>query len=266
MVEIAFNHATVRERADMLEFLDLCAERGVQYVSIWGQEIDKVGEDVALRRMRELGLRTLGYHRIGPFTDKGLSEAQRELERAARFGADHVYLFTGGGLEQSHIAGERARVEQAAADLLPAARALGLKLAIEPLHPMLAGDRSVFSTLAQANAICDRLGAGTGVVIDAHHVWWDPELDQEISRAGAADRILGFHVNDWQIPTRDLVRDRGMIGDGVIDLASMAHAVRDAGFQGPVEVEIFSDKWWNEDPGVVMDIAMSRCHDVFDAI
>ena len=265
MVEIAFNHATVRARADMLQFLELCAARGVQQVSIWGQEIDKVGEYAALQRMQALGLRTLGYHRIGPFTDRGLSEAQHELERAARFGAEHVYLFTGGGLEQSHIAGERARVEQAAADLLPSARALGLKLAIEPLHPMLAGDRSVFSTLAQANAICDRLGAGTGVVIDAHHVWWDPELTQEIARAGATGSILGFHVNDWLIPTRDLVSDRGMMGDGVIDLASMARAVRQAGYQGPVEVEIFSDRWWNEDPGAVMDLAISRCRDLFGA-
>ena len=266
MVEIAINHATVRERADMLEFLELCAERGIRHVSIWGQEVDKVGEEKALARMRRLGLQALGYHRIGPFTEDGLSSAQAELERAARFGADHVFLFTGGGLGERSLAAERDRVEQALAELLGPARALGLKLAIEPLHPMLTGDRSVFSTLAQANDLCERLGAGTGVVIDGHHVWWDPALPQEVARAGENGRILGFHVNDWLIPTRDLVRDRGMMGDGVIDLAGMANQLRRAGYAGPVEVEIFSDDWWKREPGEVLDIAIARCQALFEQL
>ena len=264
MVEIAFNHATVREQADMLEFLDLCAERGIRHVSIWGQEIEKVGEDEALKKMKDLGLRTLGYHRVGPFTEEGLAMARAELERAARFKADHVFLFTGGGVDDHGIATERKRVENCIFELMPLFRELGLKLAIEPLHPMLTGDRSVFSTLAQANDLCERLGDGAGVVIDAHHVWWDPALELEIARAGDAGRLMGFHVNDWLIPTRDLVSDRGMMGDGVIDLASMSALIHRAGYRGPLEVEIFSVRWWNCDPGKVLDIAISRCRSLFD--
>lgn len=264
MTEIVFNHATVRERADMLRFLDLCAERGLRTVSIWGNEIDKVGETRALEGLKAHGMSVSGYNRIGPFTPEGLGRARAELERAARFGADHVFLFTGGFEEGQHdLPGARGRAEAAISELLPMARDLGLKLAIEPLHPMLVGDRTVISSMSHANDICDRLGEGLGVVIDVHHVWWDETLDTEIKRAGQAGRILGFHVNDWLIPTRHLLTDRGMMGDGVIDLAGIERMVRGAGFDGPVEVEIFSREWWQRDPAEVLDIAMGRCREIF---
>lgn len=264
MGSIVFNHATVRERADMLTFLELCAERGLDTVSIWGNEIEKVGEAAALAALRSHGLAVSGYNRIGPFTSEGLARAEAELDRAARFGADHVFLFTGGfaGGERD-LAGARSRAEEAIAGLLPLARERGLKLAIEPLHPMLTGDRTVISSLAHANDICDRLGDGIGVVIDVHHLWWDDRLEAETLRAGRAGRILGFHVNDWLVPTRHLLTDRGMMGDGVIDLPEMERLIRRAGFTGPVEVEIFSSYWWQRDPAEVLDIALDRCARLF---
>ncbi|MHC5652977.1 sugar phosphate isomerase/epimerase family protein [Stappia sp.] len=264
MTGVVFNHATVRERADMLTFLDLCAGRGLDTVSIWGNEIDKVGEARALEAIRAHGLSVAGYNRIGPFTAEGLGAAEAELERAARFGADHVFLFTG-GLEEGarDLPGARQRAEETIAGLLERARRVGVKLAIEPLHPMLVGDRTLISSLSHANDICDRLGEGIGVVVDVHHLWWDERLEAEIARAGRAGRLLGFHVNDWLVPTRHLLTDRGMMGDGVIDLPGIEAMMRRAGFGGPVEVEIFSSTWWQRDPAEVMDIALDRCARIF---
>ncbi|WP_417725258.1 sugar phosphate isomerase/epimerase family protein [Salipiger sp.] len=266
MAGIVFNHATVRERADMLAFLDLCAGRGLDCVSIWGNEIDRVGEDRALAALRSHGMTVSGYNRIGPFTPEGLAGAEAELNRAARFGADHVFLFTGGFVDgHTDLPAARRHAEEVTARLLEIARPLGLKLAIEPLHPMLVGDRTVIASLGHANDLCDRLGDGVGVVIDVHHLWWDDRLEAEVMRAGRAGRILGFHVNDWLVPTRHLLTDRGMMGDGVIDLPRMERLVRRAGFSGPVEVEIFSTEWWARDPAEVMDIALDRCARIFGA-
>lgn len=264
MTDVVFNHATVRNRADMLQFLDLCAERGLGTVSIWGNEIEKVGEARALEALRAHGMRVSGYNRIGPFTPEGLGKARAELERAARFGADHVFLFTGGlATGERDLPRARDRAEADIAGLLPMTLDLGLKLAIEPLHPMLVGDRTVIASLGHANDICERLGEGVGVVIDVHHLWWDEHLEAEIARAGKAGRILGFHVNDWLIPTRHLLTDRGMMGDGIIDLAGIEGMVRRAGFAGPIEVEIFSEDWWQRDPAEVMNIALDRCKAIF---
>lgn len=264
MAEISFNHATVRERADMLEFVALCADRNLRTVSIWGDEVDKVGERAALTALREHGMSVSGYNRIGPFTPDGVARAEGELERAARFAADHVFLFTGGIQKDDRcIDDARRRAEETIEDILELARKIGVKLAVEPLHPMLAGDRAVISSLSHANDICERLGPGIGVVVDAYHVWWDERLAAELDRAGRANRILGFHVNDWLVPTRDILTDRGMMGDGVIDLGGLDALMRRCGFTGPLEVEIFSEHWWQRDPEEVMDISLERCARIF---
>ncbi|MER9020119.1 sugar phosphate isomerase/epimerase family protein [Mesorhizobium sp. M0195] len=261
---VALNHATVRERADMINFLQLCAERGINVVSIWGNEIDKVGEAAALAALEDHGISVSGYNRIGPFTPEYLDQAQLELERAARFGADHVFLFTGGlTAGDSDLGSARKRAEEKIARLLELARRVGIKLAIEPLHPMLVGDRTVLASLSHANDLCEALGQGIGVVVDVYHVWWDEQLEAEILRAGRAGRLLGFHVNDWMVPTRHLLTDRGMMGDGIIDLAFIDRMMHRAGFEGPVEVEIFSTDWWARDPAEVLDIALSRCQQIF---
>ncbi|MCB1972410.1 MAG: sugar phosphate isomerase/epimerase, partial [Geminicoccaceae bacterium] len=176
------------------------------------------------------------------------------------FGADHVMLFTG-GLPQGDrdLAGHRARLEEMLAGLLGHARACGVKLALEPLHPMLCGDRTILTSLSEANDLCDRLGQGIGVVVDVYHVWWDARLEHEIARAGEAGRILGFHVNDWLVPTRDILRDRGMMGDGVIDIPPIRRKVEAQGFDGFHEVEIFSkDNWWKRDIDDVLSTCIER--------
>ena len=270
-VEIAINHATVRERMGLVAFLDACAAHGLRHVSLWGDEIDRADALDLPAALADRGLAVLGYNRAGPLLagDAGagralLDAARREIDRAGALGADHVLVFTGGLPAGSRdLVGARARTEEAIAALLLHAQGRGVRLALEPLHPMLAGDRSTIVTLGHANDICDRLGPGIGVVIDVHHVWWDERLEAEIARTGAAGRLLGFHVNDWLVPTRHLLRDRGMMGDGVIDLARLWRLVREAGYGGPVEVEIFSDDWWSRDPHEVLDLAIARCGETF---
>ncbi|RDE10059.1 sugar phosphate isomerase/epimerase family protein [Pelagibacterium lacus] len=261
---IVINHATVRETADMVAFARLCAERGLDTVSIWGSEIDKVGEKAARAALEETGLKVSGYNRVGPFEPQFLDRARFELERAARFGADHVLVFTGGlASGDRDLAACRRRHEDVIGSLLDLARDVGITLALEPLHPMLVGDRTTLASLSHANALCDALGEGVGIVIDVHHVWWDERLGAEIARAGQARRIVGYHVNDWLVPTRHLLRDRGMMGDGVIDLAGVTRMVRDAGFAGPIEVEIFSDDWARRSAAEVIDLSIARCAAIF---
>ena len=264
MTDIVFNHATVRERADMLTFLRLCSERGLHTVSIWGDEIAKVGEKDALSVLQDFGMAVSGYNRVGPLAADCLDRAEAELERAARFEADHVFLFTGGLRDnEKDLGSARRRIEDLVGKVLERARKIGVKLAIEPLHPMLTGDRTVISSLSHANSLCEALGPGIGVVVDVYHCWWDERLSAEIERAGEAGRLFGFHVNDWLIPTRHLLTDRGMMGDGIIDLRGIHSMMRDAGYHGAVEVEIFSADWWARDPAEVMDIALDRCRSLF---
>jgi len=138
-----------------------------------------------------------------------------------------------------------------------------MPLAIEPLHPMYAADRACINTLEQALDVCDALGEGIGVAVDVYHVWWDPKLAQQIARAGAAGQILAHHICDWLVPTRDLLLDRGMMGDGVIDLRAIRGMLEAAGFHGPQEVEIFSaEDWWKRPGDEVLATCIERYRSV----
>jgi sugar phosphate isomerase/epimerase len=150
-------------------------------------------------------------------------------------------------------------VEDGIAALLPHARAAGVPLAIEPLHPVYAADRACVNTLRQALDLCDALGEGVGVAIDVYHVWWDPELEQQLLRAGRSGHILAHHICDWLVPTRDPLNDRGMMGDGVIDLKRIRSWFEAAGFHGHQEVEIFSaENWWKRPGDEVLATCVER--------
>lgn len=143
----------------------------------------------------------------------------------------------------------------------PSVTASGMPLAIEPLHPMYAADRACVNTLAHANDLCDELGAGVGIAVDVYHVWWDPHLKREIERAAGAtpSRLLAYHICDWLVPTADLLLDRGMMGDGVIDLPLIRSWMEEAGYRGAHEVEIFSaNNWWKRDPDEVLSTCKRR--------
>ena len=261
---LAINLATVRGW-DLRQAIDGCLRHGVTAISPWRDQVQATGLREAARLVRDAGLRVTGLCRGGMFTaatEQGrraaLDENRRAVEEAAALGADCLVLVAGGLPEGSRdIEAARRMVADGLAEILPEARAAGVQLALEPLHPMYAADRCCLNTLAQALDFCDRLGAGLGVAIDVYHVWWDPDLARQISRAGP--RILAHHICDWLVPTRDLLLDRGMMGDGVIDLQGFRRMIEAAGYFGPQEVEIFSaENWWKRDPDEVLETCIAR--------
>jgi sugar phosphate isomerase/epimerase len=187
-----------------------------------------------------------------------LDDNRQAVDDAAALGASCLVLIAGGlPAGSKDLPGARAQVRDGMAALLEHARAARLPLAIEALHPMYAADRACVNTLAQALDLCDELGDGLGVAVDVYHVWWDPNLAAQIARAGS--RILGFHVCDWLVPTTDLLLDRGMMGDGVIDIPAIRRLVEAAGYTGPREAEIFSkDNWWKRDGDEVLRTVKER--------
>lgn len=170
------------------------------------------------------------------------------IEQAQAIGAPVVVLVCGAVPGQS-LQESRKQIADGIAAVLPVAQQAGVKLAIEPLHPMYCDDRSAVNTMKQANAICDALGSPThlGIAVDVYHVWWDSELQEQIAIAGRADRLTAFHICDWKTPTTDLLNDRGLMGEGCIPIQQISQWMEQAGFTGYREVEIFSNQWWAHD-------------------
>ena len=219
-----------------------------------------MGLNAAQRAINANGLTVTGLCRGGFFTAKDWRDDNlRAIEEAHALGAQCLVLVVGGLPPGSKDLGAaRETVKNSIFEILPEARKAGVPLAIEPLHPMQAAERACINTLEQALDVCDELGEGIGVAVDVYHVWWDPKLEQQIRRAGKK-RILAYHICDWLVPTRDLLNDRGMMGDGVIDLPGIRSWVEAAGYAGFHEVEIFSElDWWRRDPDEVLRICKDR--------
>jgi len=263
---LSINTATLRRERPLAEVVPALAAAGVPGIGPWREQIQAAGIKAAARLIGDHGLVVSGVSRAGVFTAQGraglervLDDNRRAVDEAAGIGAKCLVLIGGGLMPGSRdLADARALFAEGLAALLPHARAAGLPLAIEPLHPMYAADRACINTLAQANDLCDAVGPGVGVVVDVYHTWWDPNLKREIARAGAG-RILAFHLSDWLVPTTDLLLDRGMMGDGVIDLRRIRGWVAAAGFEGLCEVEIFSERnWWRRPMAEVIDTCVER--------
>lgn len=265
--QLSINLATVRAQWDLRQAVEGCARLGIRAVAPWRDQVAKFGLDESAHILRDHGMRVTGLCRGGMFPAAdaaGRQAAQddnrRALDEAVTLGADCLVLVVGGLPAGSRdLAGARRMVEDGIADLLEAARPAGMPLAIEPLHPMYAADRACVNTLAQALDLCDRLGDGVGVAVDVYHVWWDPELETQITRAGRGRSLLAYHICDWLVPTRDLLLDRGMMGDGIIDLPRIRMWMERAGYGGLHEVEIFSaENWWKRDPEDVLRTCIAR--------
>ena len=268
---LSINLATVREQWNFREAVDGCLRHGITAISPWRDHIAAVGLDEAARIIKANGLRVTGYCRGGLFPaadaagrQAAIDDNKRAIDEAAAIGADCIVLI-GGGLPKGSrdIVEARQMVADGLAAILPHARAAKVPLAIEPLHPMYAADRACVNTLAHALDLCDALGDGTGVAIDVYHLWWDPNIAEQIARAGREGRILAHHICDWLVPTKDLLLDRGMMGDGVIDLPGFRRMVEAAGFHGPQEVEIFSANDWWKRPG---DEVLRTCIERFNTV
>ena len=268
---LSINLATVRQQWNLREAVEACTRHGIKAVDPWRDQVAALGLEESVRVIKSNGMRVTGYCRGGmfPAADEAgrraaINDNKRALDEAAALGAECLVLVAGGLPKGSRdIGSARQMIQEGLAAILPHARACNVPLAIEPLHPMYAGDRSCVNTLAQALDLCDILGAGTGVAIDAYHVWWDPDLVAQIARAGANNRILAYHICDWLVPTRDMLLDRGMMGDGVIDLPRIRELVHNAGYRGLIEVEIFSaENWWKK-PG---DDVLRTCIERFNTV
>ncbi len=236
-------------------------KRGVSGITIWRQTIE--GRDLASvkRQAYDVGLEVVSLCRGGffPGTTKSGRQAAIDdnllaIEQAHAIGAPLIVLVCGAVPGQS-LTESRSQITDGIAAVLPAAEKAGVKLAIEPLHPMYADDRSAVNTMRQAHEICDALGSpkSLGIAVDVYHVWWDPELKVQIELAGRTDRLHAFHLCDWKTPTTDLLNDRGLMGEGCINIRQISDWVDATGFTGYREVEIFSNKWWAADQNTFLD-------------
>ena len=261
---LSINSMTVKAWS-LVELIEGCARAGISAISPWRDIVQACGAERAGKLIRTQGMTVTGLCRGGmfPAADEAsrraaLDDNRCAVDEAAAIGAQCLVLVVGGLPKGSRdLNGARTQVREALHALLPYARQARVPLAIEPLHPMYAADRACVNTLAQANDLCDELGDGAGVAVDTYHVWWDPDLKREIARAG--EKILAYHVNDWLLPTSDLLLDRGMMGDGVIDLRAIRALVEAAGYRGHCEVEILSaNNWWKRDPDEVVRICIER--------
>lgn len=267
---LSLNTATTRGRWGLAQAIEGCARHGIRGISPWRDLLHVLGVKEAAKAIRAQGLTVTGLCRGGMFPARdaktrraNVADNLRAIDEAHALGAQCLVLVAGGLPEGSKdIAGARAQVKDGIAAILPQAKAAGIPLAIEPLHPMYAADRACVNTLAQALDLCDALdprkSGRLGVAVDVYHVWWDPQLEAQIRRAGKR-RLLAYHICDWLVPTTDLLLDRGMMGDGVVDLKRIRGWMTRAGYRGFHEVEIFSaSNWWQRDPDEVLATCKAR--------
>jgi sugar phosphate isomerase/epimerase len=273
---LSINTATIRKQLKLDAIIDACATRGIRAISPWRDQVAAVGIRVVEKRLRETGITLSGYCRGGffPAADaqgilKAAADNRRAIDEAKTLNAPCLVLVVGalpGALEgrplHKDIGLARDQVVEGISSALDYAKSVKMPLAIEPLHPMQAAERACINTLEHALDICDLLDpqatGALGVAVDAYHVWWDPKLEQQIARAGK-NRLLAWHVCDWLTPTRDLLNDRGMMGDGVIELRKIRGWMEAAGYAGYSEVEIFSElNWWQKSADEVLDACVAR--------
>lgn len=277
---LSINTATVRKQlgaeVPLSRIIDQCAQRGIRAISPWRDQVAAVGLDKVASQLKAHGMALSGYCRGGffPAPDAAglraaLADNRRAIDEAKTLDAPCLVLVVGalpgalaGKAAYKDLGRARAEVRDGIAASLEYAREVGMPLAIEPLHPMQAADRACVNTLEQALDLCDALDPQAsgmlGVALDVYHCWWDPKLEQQIARAGKK-RLLAYHVCDWLTPTRDLLSDRGMMGDGVIELRKLRGWVEQAGYAGYSEVEIFSElDWWKRSGDEVLDTCIAR--------
>ncbi len=248
--------------------VEVAAEAGIDALGLWRDRVQEHGVEKAARLVTDAGMRVSTLCRGGFLTASGpsgvreaLDDNLRALDEAAALGAPELVMVVGGLPDgERDLAAARQRMAERVADLVPEALARGVRLGLEPLHPMYAADRAVLSTLDQALEVAAPHPAqAVGVVVDTFHIYWDPRAEEAVARAGREGRISSYQVCDFNLPiAADALLSRGMMGDGVIDFGRWTAAVSDAGYTGDVEVEIFNAEVWARDPGAVVAQVVER--------
>lgn len=248
LARLSFNQMTAG-KASLKEVAESCVRNGIQWIGPWRHAIgDNPAE--AGKMLQDSGLKVSSLCRGGMFPAATAEERQKRIDdnlcaidEAAALNTDLLVLVNGPAPDKD-IDGARQMVVDGIAAIVDHAASRGVRLGIEPLHPMFAADRSVIVTMGHANEIAAQFDPHqVGLVVDVYHIWWDPQVYREIARTG--ERIFAFHVSDWIVPLPDTLMGRGMMGDGVIQIRRLREAVETAGYHGPIEVEIFNQQLWD---------------------
>ena len=262
VARLSFNQITA-EGAGFAATVEACARHGVPYVGVWRHKLSELGLERAVRLVRDAGVAVSSVCRGGMFPaatraerEARIAENRRAVDEAVALGADVLVLVCGAAPDKD-LAGARGMVADGVAALAPYARDGGVRLGIEPMHPAFAAERSCITTLREARCLAERFDAATvGVVADAYHIWWDPEVHDELARA--AGRLVGYHVSDWLVPVENVLMNRGIMGDGVIELRKLSAAVERTGYAGPIEVEVFNAAVWRMPLDTLLPLVKER--------
>ncbi len=263
LARASVNQYTVKPLS-LLAAIDVCLRHGIPAIAPWRDKVEELGLQRAARALRQSGLRVSSLCRGGFFPAatgeqraNAIDENKRAITEAAELGTKVLVIVCGSAVRGVSLSDARMMVAEGIAALMPFAEAHGVRLAIEPLHPMMIAERSVIVSLGEAIDLAASFASPfAGVIVDVYHVFWDHRVHQEIARAG--ERIFGFHLSDWRTPAGDITADRAMLGDGIIDLKGLAGSVAQAGFCGDIEIEVLSERLWREDPDTLLRTALSR--------
>lgn len=262
-------HTLTNKPWSLAECLEHYANAGIGGISIWrnvfAPEDGGIGLDEAVRLVKASGLAVPALVRGGFFPasnaaarTESIDHNKRCIDEAAALGAEMVVLVVG-AVPGMPLTEARQQVRDGIAAVLPHAESLGVRLAIEPLHPMYAADKSCINRMTEAREICESLHHPlVGIAVDVYHVWFDPDLEREIQLAGEQNTLFAFHVCDWRADTRHLLTDRGLMGDGCIDIPHIRGLVEAAGFRGFNEVEVFSEQYWGMDQSAYLKLILER--------
>ncbi len=265
--KLAINQIT-NDPVNTEELVRLYGRAGVPSITPWRSKLEE--HNVSPGEFRKIatdtGIEINGFCLCGFYGSKGkdgrqtqIDDNKKTIDMAVEAGATSIVTLAGELLPDTKDLDYSKKFNMdALSEVLEYAREAGIVLALEPLHPMYAADWSVVVSIKEANDWCDQLGDGIGIVVDTYHIWWDPALEEEIRRAGKQNRIVAAHVSDWLVPTKDILLDRGLMGDGVIDIPGIRTCLESAGYQGRYEVEIFSNDFWKMDQPEYIDLIKQR--------
>ena len=260
---LSLNTATVSKQWNLEQCIEACKRHEIKALAPWRKPLQECGVSKAAKLIKQAGLKVSGLCRGGMFPANNpkqrksiIEDNYRAVDEALAIKADCLILVVGGLADNNDLEDARQQVYDSIEELLIYARQYHMPLAIEPLHPLYAADRACINTLSQALDICDQLGDGLGIAADIYHIWWDPQLTAQLKRAEG--QILGYHVCDWLKKTQNLLTDRGMMGDGVVNLKKISTLMDSTGYNNWIEVEIFSDFWWKQEPDKVIQILKER--------